>query len=90
MVNWVDEIPEVVQGTPVNRLRLMAMQGMEQSQTVFNADGTIAETYVDGVVLTTFNPDGTITQRFTATNGMTIAKTTIFNDDGSIAEEVGE
>lgn len=88
MINWVDHIEGSVEGTPVNRKRLMAMQGFEASTTAFNSDGTIDETFSDGVVKTTFNSDGSITEKFTATDGKVITKTTKFLSDGSIQEVI--
>lgn len=73
-------------GTPVDRALLMGIQGMEASETVFNADGSITETYDDGVKTTVFNADGSITETFVGEK--TITKTTIFNLDGSISEVI--
>lgn len=88
MINWVDKVEGVTEGTRVNRHRLMAMQGFEASTTAFNTDGTIDETFGDGVVKTTFNSDGSITEKFTATDGKVITKTTKFLSDGSIQEVI--
>lgn len=75
-------------GTALNRANLMAMQGMEGSTTVFNADGSISQTFASGGTLTTvFNADGSISETFTA-GGQTMTKTTIFNADGSISEVI--
>lgn len=73
-------------GTMVDRTLLMGIQGMRDSETVFNADGSITETYDDGVKTTTFNPDGSITETFAGEK--TITKTTTFNADGSISEVI--
>lgn len=78
----------VTDGTPINRAAMMAIQGMEDSTTVFNDDGSISETYADGVLVTVFNADGSITETFTATSGEVITKTTTFNSDGSISEVI--
>lgn len=88
MINWVDKVEGVTEGTRVNRHRLMSMQGFEDINTTFNSDGTISETGEDGVVKTTFNPDGTISEKFTATDGKVITKTTTFLQDGSIQEVI--
>ena len=88
MINWVDKVEGVTEGTRVNRHRLMGMQGFEASTTAFNTDGTIDETFGDGVVKTTFNSDGSITEKFTATDGKVITKTTTFLSDGSIQEVI--
>lgn len=91
MVNWVDHIDGEVEGTPVNRKNLMAMQGFESVVTTFNADGSITEANAKGErMVTTFNADGSITETFYGDNGMTITKRTIFNADGSITERVSE
>ena len=91
-INWIDEIPGSVQGTPVNRLRLMGMQGYfpgtttitETSDTETNvvqasAEGETTVNIVD-------NPDGstTVIQRFVATDNKTITKTTNISDSGSV------
>ena len=89
-VEMADE--PTVAGTPVTRAGLMAIQGMENSTTVFNSDGSITETFNNGTVKTTiFNADGSITETvvFTET-GQTYSQTTIFNSDGSISVTGGE
>lgn len=74
-------------GTPINRENLMAIQGFENRNTVFNDDGSISETnYKNETLTTVFNDDGSITETFIGEK--TIVKTTRFNDDGSITEEV--
>lgn len=74
-------------GTPINRVALMALQGFQAKETVFNPDGSITETNSDGHTLkTTFNNDGSITETFTGEK--TITKTTSFNDDDSISEVI--
>lgn len=88
MVNFVDKIAGVADGTPINRENLMAVQCMEDSTTVFNADGSITETYGDGNIKTVFNADGSITETFMATDGKVIVKTTRFNGDGSISQVI--
>lgn len=76
-----------VEGTPINRENLMAMQGFIANNTVFNADGSITETNSKGEKLTTvFNADGSITETFVGEK--TIRKTTTFNADGSIVEVI--
>lgn len=75
-------------GTAVNRVTLMAMQGMTPSTTVFNDDGTIVTTNVVGHTTTIkFNADGTITETFVGSK--TLVKTTTFNNDGTISETMG-
>lgn len=86
MVDFIDQTSEQ-RGTPVNRVKLMAMQGFEAKTTVFNADGSITETNADGETLTVgFNADGSITETFVGEK--TITKKTSFNSDGSIMEVV--
>lgn len=76
-----------VEGTPINRENMMAMQGFIASNTVFNANGSITETNNKGETLTTtFNENGTITETFVGEK--TITKTTTFNNDGSIKEVI--
>jgi hypothetical protein len=74
-------------GTPVNRSLFMALQGMEANETVFNADGSITETFDTGVLTTTFSDADTIVETFVG-DDYTITKTTTFNSDGSISEVV--
>lgn len=75
-------------GTALNRYALMAIQGFQSVDTVFNSDGSIVETNALGETkTTTFSKDGkTITEVFKGTKTMT--KTTTFNSDGSISEVV--
>ena len=75
-------------GTSINRVTMMAIQGMTPSTTVFNDDGTIVITNVVGHTTTIrFNTDGTITETFVGSK--TVVKTTTFNDDGTISETMG-
>lgn len=53
-------------------------------EVVFNADGSILETYPHGTKLTEFNSDGSIIETFTKDGVVTKQKTT-FNADGSIS-----
>lgn len=74
-------------GTPLNRPNLMAVQGFEAKNTVFNADGSITETNANSETkTTTFNPNGTITEVFVGQK--TITKTTTFLTNGNIQEEL--
>lgn len=76
-----------VEGTPINRETLMAMQDFQAKTTKFNADGSIIETNAKNEMLTTtFNDDGSITETFVGEK--TIIKTTKFNADGSILEVI--
>lgn len=84
MIEFIDKTSEQ-SGTPLNREKMMAIQGFEAKTTVFNDDGSITETNAEGHTLTTkFNEDGSITETFVGEK--TIIKTTRFNDDGSIEE----
>jgi hypothetical protein len=70
---------------------LLASTGFIAQNTVFNSDGNITETSVNGSKnVTTFNADGSITEKLYATDGTTILFThvTTFNADGSITETV--
>jgi hypothetical protein len=86
MIEFIDKSSEN-EGTPLDRSRLMGLQGFAYSKTVFNEDGTIVDTNNEGQSrITTFNDDGSITETF---NGeKTITKTTIFADDGNIEEVI--
>ncbi len=75
-------------GTALNREAFMALQGMEAAETVFNADGSITETYSTGTLVTTLAANGNVVETFTATAGQVITKTTSFNEDGSISEVI--
>lgn len=84
MIDFIDKTTEQ-SGTPINRSNLMAIQGFEAKNTVFNSDGSITETNANGETkTTTFNADGSITETFVGEK--TITKTTTFNSDGSITE----
>ena len=75
------------EGTVLNREVFMALQGFQETTTMFNEDGSITE--LNGArdpLVTTFNEDGSITETFTNTEGVVIAKKTIFQADGSIRE----
>ena len=86
MIEFIDKTSEQ-NGTPINREKLMALQGFIGKHTVFNSDGSITETNAVGHTKTTmFNSDGTITETFVGTK--TIVKTTTFNADGSITEVI--
>ncbi len=74
-----------VPGTTLNREAFMALQGMEASETVFNADGSISETYSTGTLVTSFPSNGDVVYTFTADDGQVITKTIIFKADGSIS-----
>ena len=76
-----------VEGTPINRENLMAMQGFIGQTTTFNSDGSITETnFLNQKKTTIFNSDGSIVETFVGDK--TITKTTTFNSDGSITEVI--
>lgn len=83
MRDFIDKTSEQ-SGTPINRDYLMALQGFEATETVFNADGSIVETNSLGETkTTTFNADGSIAETFVGQK--TITKTTVFNKNGTIS-----
>ena len=85
-IEFADEPTET--GTPINRDNLMAVQGIVESVTNFNPDGSISTTYSDNSVDTfIFNSDGTINEKFRNNTQMIVKKTT-FNADGTIKEEI--
>ena len=87
MINWIDRIEGTVEGTIVDRKRLMDMQGFSNCTTSFSDDmNTITETYEDGTLVTVIDGD-TITETFTGTDGKVITKTTNISDF-SISEVV--
>lgn len=90
IVTIADAEDAEVDGTPINRENMMAIQGFIANDTVFNVDGSITETNSKGEVLTTvFNEDGSITETFVGVGErLTITKTTTFNANGSIAEVI--
>lgn len=84
MVDFIDKTTEQ-NGTPINRVNMMAIQGFQGGSTVFNSNGSITQTNSSNQTLTTtFNSDGSITETFVGDK--TITKKTKFNSDGSITE----
>ena len=78
---------ETVEGTPINRDNMMAIQGFQSNTIRFNDDGSIVETNSEGHTLTTtFQEDGSIKEEFEGTKNIT--KIIKFNSDGSILEVV--
>jgi hypothetical protein len=77
MKEFIDET-STVDGTPINRANLMAIQGFLTKDIEFKEDGSIVETNLSGEKLTTvFGSDGSITETF---NGQkTITKKTTFS-----------
>lgn len=86
MVEFIDKT-ETIDGTPINRANLMALQGFQAQSTTFNADGSITMTNSAGQTLKTdFNSDGSITETFTGDKE--IKKKTTFNADGTVSEVI--
>jgi hypothetical protein len=84
MVEFIDKA-ETQNGTPINRVNLMALQGFIGTNIVFASDGSIVETNSKGESLTTrFDANGNIIEIFQGVKKIT--KTTTFNADGSITE----
>lgn len=87
MIDFVDKA-ENVQGTPLNRANMMAIQGFHSQNTVFNSDGSITQTNSSGDTLKTiFNADGSILEIFTSGNRV-IKKTTTFKSNGDVSEVI--
>lgn len=88
MKDFIDKT-EQINGTPLNRANLMAIQGFISKTIIFNNDGSVVETNGLGETKTTiFNKDNSIMEVFVGEK--TITKTTRFADDGTITEEVIE
>ena len=86
MYEFIDKATGV-QGTPINRKTMMAIQGFIGGTVQFLADGRIVQANSDGNgIVTIFNDDGSITEVFTGQKTMT--KKTTFNADGSITEAI--
>lgn len=60
MIEFVDKTSEK-SGTPVNREKLMALQGFEAVDITVNEDGSITETNRNGDTLTTKLDDNLLT-----------------------------
>lgn len=76
-----------VEGTPINRENMMAIQGFIGMTTEKQADGSILQTNADGhTLLTVKNSDGSITQIFTGEK-LVITKI-ITKQDGKIVEVI--
>lgn len=80
MIEFIDKTSEN-NGTDINRVNMMAIQGFIAKTTVINADGSITTTNSKGETLTTKkNADGSITEIFVGQK--TITKTTTIDEDG--------
>lgn len=60
MIEFIDKTSEK-SGTPVNRKKLMALQGFEAVDITVNEDGSITETNHNGDTLTTKLDDNLLT-----------------------------
>lgn len=79
------------QGTDINRTAMLAIQGFQAKNTVFNDDGSITETNGLGQTMKTiFKDDGSIVEEFTGIGSKKITKTTTFKSDGSISEVISQ
>lgn len=84
MIEFIDKTSEQ-SGTPINRKNMMAIQGFDDSNIVFNADGSITQTNSKGETTTIrFIGDNFFTETFVGEK--TIVKTIKFNEDGSISK----
>lgn len=88
-VNFKDKTTGVA-GTPVNRSRLMGMQGYLGGTTTIEETSptvtTITETSDEGTTITTITEGAnstTIQRQFTAANGQVITKTTTISESGT-------
>lgn len=86
LIEFIDK-SENVNGTPLNREKMMAIQGFVGNEIKFNSDGSIEETNQYGEKkITKFNNDGSVEETFVGEK--TITKTTYFNSDGGISEVI--
>lgn len=81
MIDFIDKTSEQ-NGTPINRANLMAIQGFENNNIVFNSDGSITETNNNGEVLTMqpLNIEGIFTQ--TLVGKKKVVKNVYFSPQG--------
>ena len=85
MREFIDK-SSVETGTPINRDVMMALQGFDNTNTVFGPTSITQANGKGETLRVDFNPDGTITETFTGKK--TITKKISFATDGSIMEEV--
>lgn len=98
-INWIDHVPGSTDGTPVDRPRLMGMQGYFPGDTTIEkvsaAVTRITETSAEGTTVTTITKSSsstTIARTFTPVTGDSITKTTTITKSGdttSITETLG-
>lgn len=74
-------------GTPINRKNMMAIQGFDDSNIIFNADASITQTNSKGEA-TTIRFIGNSSFTVTFEGEKTIVKTIKFNEDGSISKTI--
>lgn len=67
MVNFIDKTSDY-SGTPLNRSTMMAIQGFERREIIFNEDGTIKEEYADGSYKIISFSEDTIRETYYAKN----------------------
>ena len=86
MKDFIDKT-STVDGTPINRAALMAIQGFQANSTDINSSGNvITETNGEGHTLTTTIYSDRIVEVFVGEK--TITKTTTFNSNVSITEVI--
>lgn len=85
-IELADEAIE--EGTPLNRANLMAIQGVQESETYINDNGLIVTDYPDGTSLQIEINDGQITEAFWTDNTVTLHYINFSN--GKIKEVVKE
>lgn len=90
MIDFIDKTAEK-NGTPINRVNMMAIQGFTDFTTTFEDNVLASEVYDDGsTYIAVEDDDKNIIETFTgpAPDKKTIIKKTIFKEDGSIRTEV--
>ena len=82
VINWIDETSSV-QGTPVNRLRLMGMQGFFPQTT------NIVQTSSNVTTITAVSAEGTLTTTITKGTNTTIQRRFVPADNsGAITQNI--
>lgn len=81
-------VPKIREDLDAVTDRVNNMQvGLQNKTTVFNTDGSIVETTVDGVTTTVFHADGHITETIVK-GDTTVVRSTYFDADGTIREVI--
>lgn len=87
MIDFIDKSSEQ-DGTPINRAKLMGVQGFVNSMQTWHFNTVEEVTRDSGTMITTFEGDK-ITRVFTSEDGSkTITKTTNILSDGSVHEVI--